>query len=61
MYVRAYLELGGHGTEASGDAKDESIEVGELEGCDDGIVGLGGRMHLGQDLLGKSLRNPGFG
>jgi len=34
--------------------------VSEVVGIEDLIFGLGRRMHLGQDLLGKSLGNPGL-
>ena len=53
-----YLELSGHATIASGDTKNETVVVSEVGGLYDGIFGFGGRMHLCQDLLGKSLGNP---
>ena len=56
--IYTYLELSGHATIASGDTKNETVVVSEVAGLYDGIVGLGGRMHLGQDFLGESLGNP---
>ena len=56
--IYTYLELSGHATVASGDTAKETVELSEVVGGKDGIIGLGGRMHLGQDLLGKSLGNP---
>ena len=55
-----YLPLSREVTEASGDTEKETVVVSEVAGLEDGIVGLGGCMHLGQDLLGKSLGNPRF-
>jgi hypothetical protein len=54
----AYLPLSGEVTIASGDTDNETIIVSEVVGSKDRIVGLGGRIHLGQDLLGESLGNP---
>ena len=53
-----YPKLSGHATVASGDTAKDTVELSEVVGRKDGIIGLGGRMHLGQDLLGKSLGNP---
>jgi len=55
--VQESLELSGHVTVASGDAKEEAIVVSEVAGSDDGVRRLGRCMHLGQNLLGESLGN----
>jgi len=49
------LPLSGEVTEASGYTIKDTIIVSEVIGRNDRIIGLGGRMHLGQDLLGESL------
>jgi hypothetical protein len=56
--IYAYLPLSGEVTVAGGDTENETIIVSEVVGSKDRIVGLGGRIHLGQDLLGESLGNP---
>lgn len=53
-----HLELRGHVAVASRDTEDEGIEFGEVRGLEDGIGGLGGRAHLGEDLLGERLGDP---
>lgn len=58
-WKRTYLPLGGEVTVTSGNTKDEPIELGELFCSDDGVVGLGGCVHLAEDVLRESLRNPG--
>ena len=45
-------------TIASGDTTKDAIEVGEFGGGDDRVVGLGGSMHLGQNVLSESLGDP---
>lgn len=52
------LPLGGEVSETGGDTKEETVVVAEQVGSDDGVVGLGGGVHLGQDRLVKSLRDP---
>ena len=47
-------------TKTSGDTKEEGIEITKVVGVKDGIVGLGGRIHLGQDFLREGLLNPGL-
>jgi hypothetical protein len=54
----AYLPLSGEVTVASGDTVKDTVIVSEVVGSKDGIVRLGGRIHLGQNLLGQSLGNP---
>ena len=45
-------------TVTSGDTKEDGIEVAKVVGGKDGVVGLRGRMHLGQDFGRKGLGNP---
>lgn len=47
-------------TEASGDTEENGIVLEELTGLSNGVGGLGRSVHLLQDLLGESLRNPGL-
>ena len=53
-----HLPLSREVTVASGDTEEDGIELGEVIGVKDGIVGLGGRIHLGQDFLRECLGNP---
>lgn len=55
----AHLELGGHVAVTGGDTKDKAVELGEVGGGDDGVGGLGRRVHEGEDLVGEGLCNPG--
>jgi hypothetical protein len=57
-HVLAYLPLSREVTVSGGNAAKEAIIVGQFCGGDDGIVGLGGGVHLGQNLLGESLGDP---
>ena len=52
------LPLGGEVAVAGGDAEDEGVKVGEVVGGEDGVVGLGGRVELLEDLLREGLRDP---
>ena len=56
--IYAYLPLTREVTVSGGDANKESIIVSKIVGIEDRIIGLGGRMHLGQNFLGKSLGDP---
>ena len=58
IWIYAHLPLSGEVTVASGDTENEAIKVTEVVGTKDRIVGLGGRMHFGQNLLRKSLGDP---
>lgn len=60
IYLYTYLDLSRHAAVASGDTKNNTVVFSEVGGGYDRIVGLGGRMHLVQDILGKSLGNPRF-
>lgn len=53
--VKTHLPLSGEVTVTGGDTEDEAIVVSELCGLEDGVVGLGGCVHLGEDVLGQSL------
>jgi hypothetical protein len=55
------LELGGEVAVPSRDTKEDTVVRFDLGGVvEDGDVGgLGGRIHLGQDLLGERLGDPG--
>ena len=55
----AHLPLRGEVAVSGGNTEKEGIKVGQFCGGDDGVVGLGGGVHLGQDLLGKGLSDPG--
>jgi hypothetical protein len=54
----AYLPLCREVTVTSGDTAKDTIELGEFGGADDRVVGLGGSMHLCQNVLRQSLGNP---
>ena len=55
------LPLGREVTVASGDTEDEPVELGEVLRGKDGVVGLGGGVHLVEDLLRQGLGNPNQG
>ena len=55
-----HLPLSREVTVTSGDTQDEGVEIGKVAGGKDGIIGLGGRIHLGQDFLREGLLNPGL-
>ena len=46
-----HLPLSREVTVTSGDTEDEGVELSKVVGGKDGIVGLGGRIHLGQNFL----------
>jgi hypothetical protein len=50
--------LSGEVSVTGGDAKEESVIVGQVVYADDGIVGLSRSMHLGEDLLRQGLGDP---
>ena len=50
--------LSGEVTVAGGDTEEESIVSGELVRSHHGVGGLGGSVHLGQDILGEGLGDP---
>ena len=56
--MKTYLPLRGHGAKASRDTEDEGVEGGEVVGSYDRVVRLRGGVHLCQDLLRESLRDP---
>jgi hypothetical protein len=51
----AHLPLGGEVSVTGGDAEEEGIVLGEGLRGGDGDVGLGGGVHLGEDLLRERL------
>lgn len=53
------LELAGEVSVTGGDTEDDTVVVAEGISGSDGVVTLGSGVHLGQDLLGESLGNPG--
>lgn len=53
-----HLPLSREVTVTSGDTEEEGIEIAKVLGGKDGIVGLWGRIHLGQDFLREGLLNP---
>lgn len=53
-----HFPLRGEVTVTSGDTEEEGIELAKVLGMKDGIVGLRGRIHLGQDFLREGLLNP---
>jgi len=55
--IEQSLELSGHRTEASWEAKEEAISLWELLNVDDGHIGLWWSVHLAQDILGEGLGN----
>ena len=57
-HVLAYLPLRREVAVSGGNTEKEAIIVGQFCGADDGVVGLGGGVHLGQNLLGESLGDP---
>jgi hypothetical protein len=56
--IYAYLPLRWEVAVTGGDTAKEAVVVGEIAGVDNRIIWLGGRMHLGQDLLRESLSDP---
>lgn len=55
MHCRTYLPLAGEVSVTGGDTEDERVELGELGGREDGVVGLGGSVQGLEDLLGEGL------
>jgi hypothetical protein len=55
----AHLPLAREVAVTGGDAHDESVKGGESLSVDDGVVGLGRRVHLGEDLLRERLGDSG--
>jgi hypothetical protein len=56
------LELRREVSVAGRDAKEDAVELLELGGVvEDGHVGLGWGVHLGEDLIGKGLGDSGGG
>ena len=55
------LPLGGEVAVAGGDAEEEGVELGEVAGREDRVRGLGGRVQLGEDVLGERLGDPVLG
>lgn len=53
-----HLPLSWEVTVTSGDTEEDGIEIAKVVGVKDGMVGLRGRIHLGQNLLREGLRNP---
>lgn len=41
-----------------GDTEEEGVKLGEVAGGQDGVVWLGGSVHLLEDLRGEGLSNP---
>lgn len=56
--VLAYLPLSRVVAVSGGNAAKEAIILGKLCGGDDGVVGLRGGVHLGQNLFRESLGDP---
>ena len=56
-----YLPLGGEVAIPGGDAEDESIEVNELVGLYNWVIGLGWCVHFGEYLLREGLCNSESG
>jgi hypothetical protein len=61
--VEKGLPLGREVSVTSGDAKEKAVVLLEGGRVGDGldVGGLGGGVHLGEDLLGEGLFNPGMG
>ena len=53
-----HLPLSREVTVTSGDTEEDGIELGKFVGAKDGIVGLRGRIHLGQHFLREGLGDP---
>lgn len=49
------LPLGGEVTVTGGDTEEDGVVFEKSLGLSDGVVALGGSVHLGQDFLGESL------
>ena len=54
------LPLSGEVSVTSGDTEKDGIVLQEVVGLSNGVAGLGRGVHLGQDVLGKSLANPRY-
>ena len=52
------LPLRGEVTVARRDAEDERVVVGEVPRLEDGVCGLRGRMHFGENFCGERLLDP---
>lgn len=52
--------LGGEVTVASGDTEEEGVVAEQLVGGGNGVGGLGGSVHLGQNLFGEGLLDSGW-
>jgi len=50
-----HLPLRGHVAVPGRDTEQERVEGSEDGWCDDGVVGLGRRIHLGENLLAQCL------
>jgi hypothetical protein len=55
---RTCLPLRWHAAETGRDAEEDTVVFGQGLRSRNGVVGLGSSIHLGEDLLGKSLRHP---
>lgn len=55
----AHLPLGGEVSKPRRNTEDERVELGKFFDGDDGVCWLSGSVHLVQDFLRQSLRNPG--
>lgn len=58
IYSTAHLPLGWEVTISSGNTDYESVKASQDVGCNDGIIRLRGRMHLGEDFLGQCFGDP---
>ena len=58
--VPEVLPLRGEVAVTRGDTEDERVVVGQIVRGDDGVVGLGGGVHLLKDVLRESLGNPAY-
>lgn len=54
---RAYLPLGGEVPVPGGDTEEEGVIGGQDVDGDQGVVGFGRGMHLGEDLLREGFRD----
>lgn len=52
------LPLGGEVTVASGDTEQDGVVLKESVGFGNGVAGLGGSVHLGQNIVGEGLSDP---
>lgn len=53
------LPLGGEVAEAGGDAEEDGIVLEQVSRLSDGVGGLGGGVHLAEDVGGEGFGNPG--